>query len=234
MRSRRSKLATVVLLAVVVALVPVVGIAASGQPTTASNESTTSVAPGQQLHAVVEVGQAELETDVEGRAFGLAVAGAGTPAAKAAVIKQRVDSLDRRIAALENRISGLEAARDNGTLAEGAYRARATGLAARLTGAARLSNASAAASADLPVDVLAANEIDVSAIERLRKRASDLSGRAVARIARDIAGPAVGQPPGRPADVSAPPITAGGPPDAVAGGAGNGTAAGSGGDRSGR
>lgn len=225
-------LGTVALVAVLVAVVPIVGVATTGGPAAPATESNASVAPGQQLGAVVDVGQAELETDVEGRAFGLAVAGADTPAAKAAVIKQRTDALERRVEALENRFSDLEGARANGSLSEGAYRARATGLAARLNGAAGLANASADASAGLPADVLADTGVDVGAIEQLRQRASDLGGQEIARIARGVAGPGVGSPPGRPAGVG-PPGTVGGPPDDVPG-TGNRTAAGPGTDRSGR
>ncbi len=231
--TRRSALfGTAALLALLVALVPLIGVAATGQPATAGNQSNASVAPGQQLQAVVDVGQVELETEVQGRAFGLAVAGADTPTAKAAVIKERTDALDRRVGALENRFEELEAAHANGSLSEGAYRARATGLAARLTGAAHLANASAEASAGLPADVLADTGVDIGAIEQLRQRAAELGGQEVARIARGVAGPGVGIPPGRPAGVAAPPITPGGPPDGVPA-SDNRTAAGPGTDRSG-
>jgi hypothetical protein len=216
-------------LALLVALVPLIGVAASGQPATPGNESNASVAPGQQLGAVVEVGQAELETDVEGRAFGLAVAGADTPAAKAAVINERVEATDRRVEQLESRFGELDAARENGSLSAGAYRARATGLAARLNGAAHLANASAAASGGLPANA----SVDVDAIDRLRQRAADLGGREIAGIAREMAGPTVGSPPGRPAG-SGPPASPGGPPDRVAGGPDNRTAGGPRTVRSGR
>lgn len=234
MTSRIVLLGTVGLLALLVALVPVIGVAATGQPATAGTESNASVAPGQQLGAVVDVGQTELENDVDGRAFGLAVAGADTPEAKAAVIKERTDELEARVQGLERRFSELEAARENGSLSEGAYRARATGLAARLTGAAGLANASAAASAGLPADVLAEKGVDVDAIEQLRERASALGGQEIARIARGIAGRDVGSPPGRPAGVPAPPVTPGGPPDTATGGPDNRTAGGPATARSGR
>jgi hypothetical protein len=222
MDRRPALVATAIFLAAVLAFVPLVGVAAPGQPATGSN---ASVAPGQQLGAVVDVGGVELETEVEGRAVGLAVAGADTPAAKAAVINERVEAVERRVDRLERRFGELEAARQNGSLSAGAYRARTTGLAARLYGAAHLANASAAASAGLPSNA----PVDADAIDRIRQRSAELGGRDVAAIARGIAGPAVGSPPGRPDRVSGPPGTRGGQPDAGPGGPVNRTAAGPGG-----
>jgi hypothetical protein len=230
MTRRSVLLGTAALFALLVALVPLVGVAAPGQPATPGTESNASVAPGQRLGAVVDVGQAELESDVEGRAFGLAVAAADTPAAKAAVINERVGATERRVDRLETRLGELDAARENGSLSAGAYRARATGVAARLTGAAHLANVSVAASAELP----ATAGVDRSLVDRLHRRTSDLGGREIAEIAREMAGPAVGSPPGRPAGVAGPPVMPGGRSDGGRGGPDNRTAGGPGTARSGR
>lgn len=220
MTHRSALLVTAALIAAMVALVPLGGLAAPGDPV--ATESNESIAPGQQVSAVVEVGQSELQTDVEGRAFGQAVANADSPAEKARVIKQRADELDRRMDSLERGFERLEAARDNGSLSEGAYRARVTGIAAELQGVSRMANATANASAGLPSDVLKNNGVDVGAIEQLSQRASELGGQEVAEIARGIAGPNVGRPAGPPSGVPGPPVTPGEPPTDV-GGPGNQT-----------
>jgi hypothetical protein len=147
------------------------------------------------------------------------------------VIKERNDALERRVSALEARFDELEAARANGSLSEGAYRARVTGLAARLHGAAEIANASAAAAGGLPADVRTEKGVDVGAIEQLRGRAADVGGQEVARIAREMAGRGVGSAPGRPAGV---PGSPGGPPADIPGGPDNRTAGGPGTAGSGR
>ena len=202
------------LLAAMVALVTLAGLAAPGQATTpAGNASNATVAPGQQVSAIVDVGEAELETEVEGRALGRALSAADSPAARARVLEQRVDALDGDVEGLERRFDDLRAARANGTLSEGGYRARVAGLAAELQGRAALANATADASAALPTAVRRAKGVDFEGIELLSQRASQLGGGEVAAIARDVAGPAVGRSPGPPADIpgNGPPADAGRP-----------------------
>ncbi|MFB6310528.1 MAG: hypothetical protein ABEH64_05020, partial [Salinirussus sp.] len=220
-RGNRSR-AVVLIATILVAGIPLVGVAT---PTPATGNAT-GVAPGQQLGGVVDVGEAELETDMASRTFGLAIAQADSPAAKAAIIKDRVDAVERSVERLDERLADLRAARDNGSLSQGAYRARVAAIAAERAGAAQLANATAAASADLPVDVLEANGVNVDAIEQLRNRARELGGQEIAEIARNIAGPAVGQPPGRSGTVpgrgtDAGNATAGGPPVTPGGPAGS-------------
>lgn len=214
MSHRSALLLTAALVAAMVALVPLGGLAAPGQP--AATDSNESIAPGQQVSAVVDVGQAELETDVAERSFGQAMATADSPDERATLVRERLQELDRDVNALEERLADLEEARQNGSLSEGAYRARVTGVAAQLQGQARLANATAAAGATLPADVLDANDVNVTAIEQLRQRAADMGGQDVADIARGIAGPNAGQPAG-------PPATVPGPMDGEPGPPGNGT-----------
>lgn len=209
----------VAVLAVVAALVLApVGAVAAGDALAATSSPTDDasdgVAPGERLSGVVAVGQSELETEVDARAYGLALARAASDGGRAEVVADRVDAVRERIDALERRKAALQRARENGSLGEGAFRARMAGVAAELAGAERLANRSASAAADLPERALADAGVDVEAIRTLRDRASDLGGQEVAEIARSIAGPAVGRAPdhaGHPAD-RGPPGSADGTP----------------------
>ncbi len=197
-----------VVLALVVALasVPVAG-AVVGAPSESpgalhdaqtSNESSnasSTVAPGQQLSGVVGVQQAELEGTVEVRAAGLAIARAETDAAKAAVVAGQYESIGDRLDSLEQRKQDLQAAHANGSLSDGAYRARMAELAAKTESLKRMANQTAAVGTRLPADLLASHGVDARAIRTLSDRAGELAGPEVAKIARSIAGPVGGAGP---------------------------------------
>jgi hypothetical protein len=155
----------------------------------ATNESENETAPGAQLAGVVAVQGAEVEGEVEQRSFGLRVAKAASNASKASVVAQQTETLESRLAALEQRRAELEAARENGTISASRFRAEMAGLAARISTLQELTNTTAETAAGLPADVLAERGVNVSAIQRLRTSAANLSGPAVAEIARSIAGP---------------------------------------------
>lgn len=215
---RTALLLSVALVVAAVAAVPAGGLAAgdgvAAQQTTATetpaddpagnqtdgheaNDSDPAVAPGERLGGVVAVGQSEFETEVDSRAFGLRVRGAATDNATADVVSEKLAEIRERVDRLERHTSALQQAHENGSLSDGAYRARMAHVAAELRGAERLANQTANASQRLPVALLEANGINATAIQTLRERASQLGGPAVAEIARSIAGPAVGQAPGR-------------------------------------
>ncbi|MHB9287474.1 hypothetical protein ACKVMT_10615 [Halobacteriales archaeon Cl-PHB] len=198
---RRSILVLVVV--AVLASVPVAGAVVGGSsgsaPTTlhdanASNDSS-SVAPGQQLSGVVGVQQAELEGQVETRAAGLAIANASTDAAKAAVVAGQYDTIQERLNSLEQRKNALQAAHANGSLSDGAYRARMAELAARTEAVRHLADQTATVGERLPPALLAERGVNATAISGLSARAGELSGPEVAEIARSIAGPVVGAKP---------------------------------------
>jgi len=209
---RTALLLSVALVVAAVAAVPAGGLAASdgvaAQQTTAAeteadesagNETDaneSSVAPGERLGGVVAVGQQEFEADVDSRAFGLRVAGAATENATASVVGEQVPEIRERVEALERRKAALQRAHENGSLSDGAYRARMAGVAAELRGAQHLTNQTANASQGLPAGLLESKGVNATAIQTLQQRARQLGGPAVAEIARSIAGPAVGQAPG--------------------------------------
>lgn len=189
-------LVSVALVVAAVAMVPLGGLAAGEDAEAGQQASNDSVAPGQRLSGVVAVGQTELETDVDARAFNLSVARAATDEARADVVQERFRTIEERFTRLQERKRTLDQARENGSMSEGAYRARVTELAAGLEGTERLANATERAAGDLPAAVLEEKGIDVEAMRTLREQANELGGREVADIARDIAGPSVGKAPG--------------------------------------
>lgn len=196
---KTAMLVSLALVFAAVAMVPLGSLAAGEEPTsqqTDANESAADVAPGQRLGGVVAVGQTELETDVDARAFNLSVARAATAEARADVVQERFRTIEERFTQLQERKRTLDQARENDSMSEGAYRARVTELAAGLERTERLANATQRAAGDLPPELLEEKGIDVEAIRTLREQANELGGREVADIARDIAGPSVGKAPG--------------------------------------
>jgi hypothetical protein len=192
---RRISIATVAVLVLVgtVAAVPAAGLvqssddgAASAQ--TAANESNASVAPGERLSGVVGVGEAELEGEVESRAFGLAVARADSDEARADLIAQKVNESRERVENLSERREQLREARENGSISQGQYAARIAELAARSDNVQRTANDTANASEGLPAELLESKGVNASAIQQLRDNARNLTGQEVAEVARSIAG----------------------------------------------
>jgi hypothetical protein len=186
----------VVVVAAVVGAVPVAASTAGGQATptegaaTASNES---LAPGEQLAAVVSVQQADIEAEVGARAFGQRIAAAASNTSKAGVVKGEVDALQERLSALREERRELRAAHRNGSLSDGQYRAKLTALHAKTRAVERRLNGSAQAASGLPAQALEAKGINASAIQQLRAQAHNMTGQEVAAIARQIAGRNVGK-----------------------------------------
>lgn len=186
---RQSTLA--VLVAVLVAsTLAVVPAAVAQQTDTASDNATdASAAPGAQLSGVVGVQEAELNGDVASRAYGIRVAEANGSDERAAVVAEQVDTSQRRLAELAADREELEAARDNGSIGEGEYRARAATLYAEGQSVQRLADQTNRTASELPAETLEANGVNVTAIRMLSADADALTGGEIADIARDIAGP---------------------------------------------
>jgi len=187
----------VALVLVVSALTAVPFVVAQQTDTEQASENTTgteSVAPGAQLSGIVAVGEAELDGEIEERAYGIRVARANRSDAKAAVVADQVNRTSERVADLEERREALEQARENGTLDEGEYRARVAALHAESRSAERMVNRTNRTASELPAETLDANGVDVTALRTLSERAANLTGPETAEIARSIAGEGVGQP----------------------------------------
>jgi len=175
------------------------------EASTAANNSS-DLSAGQQLSAVVGVGEAEVESEVEERSFGLQLRNASTDEERAAVLGNKSGDLRENLHAVREEMDELRQARENGTISESEYRAEVAPLAARAAALERQVNATANASEGLPADLLEANGVNASAIAELRQNARNLSGGEVADIARSIGGPDTGTP------------VRGGPPAGVPGG----------------
>jgi hypothetical protein len=203
MRERRT-LVLAGLLVAAIAAIPIAGMAATGDTvaqtdnstTTEANATNASVAPGERLAGVVNVQEAELEGEVDERAFGIQVANATSNQSKADVVNGQLSDIDQRLTELQERKQELREARNDSKISEGRYRAEMSELAAKTETAKRLASQSENVSQGLPADVLEANDVSVSAIQMMQERAGNLSGPEVAEIARHIAGPNVGGPPG--------------------------------------
>lgn len=195
--------------------------AAQAESPTGTNESDESAAPGARLAGVVAVQGAEVESEVEGRAFGIRVARANSNGSKAEVVADRFEELTRRMDALRERKRALVEARENGSISTARYRAELAALAARTASVERQANQTEAVTRDLPADLLESKGVNATAIERLRNDSRQLTGPEAAAIARTIAGPGAGGALGA-ANVTR------GPPPGVPGGPGAPNASGNG------
>lgn len=179
-----------------------VSIQTDGEYATTSNETVdneSEVQLGERLSGIVAVQEAEIDGEVESRAFGLAVAKAETNESKADIVAQKLENNSERVAGLEQRLEELEQQRDNEEISEGEYRAKAAAVAVQLGTVERTTNQSAQAAGGLPAELLEERGIDAGAIEQLRQNASELRGGA-ADVAGDIAGDRAGAPAGAPED----------------------------------
>ncbi|WP_198560202.1 MULTISPECIES: hypothetical protein [unclassified Haloarcula] len=192
MRRATPVLLAVVLVVSTLAAVPAVTMAQETE-TVAEEADENATPPGAQLAGVVSVQGAELDGEVQSRTFGVRVARANTDAAKASVVAEQVNDSEARLDELQQRKQALEQARQNGSISEGEYRAKAAQLHAETKNVQRLANETNETASQLPAEALEQKGIDAAAIKTLSQRASELSGPEVAAVAQGIAGPNVGQ-----------------------------------------
>ncbi|MFC6721267.1 hypothetical protein [Halobacteriaceae bacterium SHR40] len=197
-------LGALVVAAVLLVAAPAAGLAADNASTALQQaDSANETAPGEQLSGVVGVSEAEMEGDLDRRAFGLQIANASTQQAQADVVAERVTDVDQRLDELEDRKEKLDRQRDAGEISDGKYSAQMARLAAETETVKDLSNQSAQVAGELPADILEDRGVNATKIQQLSERAGELSGPEVAEIARGIAGDRIGETPGgdRPIDV---------------------------------
>ncbi|WP_336136384.1 DUF7096 domain-containing protein [Natronomonas amylolytica] len=154
----------------------------------------TETLPGERFAGVVGTQEAELDGELETRAFGIAVANADSDTERAELVADRLDRNDDRLAEIEARQQTLREQRDAGNISEGTYRAKVAIAVAETSAANRTTNAAAGVAAGLPESVRSDHRIDDERLRGLRADAAELTGPDVADIARDIAGPNVGAP----------------------------------------
>lgn len=156
---------------------------------TAINQTT----PGERMIGVVGVIGAELDGEVVERSFGISVAQAASDNATAEVVADRLTDVEERIDELDNRKVALDEALENEEISQGQYNAEVAKLEVERMTAKRLANQTAVVAAELPAEVLEANNISVDHIDTLRQQASELTGPEIAKISQEIAGPDVGE-----------------------------------------
>ncbi|GAA0554353.1 hypothetical protein GCM10008994_31730 [Halorubrum ejinorense] len=164
-----------------------------GNETDAAN-GTTDISPGEQLIGVVGVQGAEVEGEVESRAFDVALRRADNETERARVVAERLNRTEERLAELRERQRELRERRDAGELSKGEYAARTATTTAQVESVARGLNQSADAAAELPEAARGERGIDDERLSELRERADELRGPEVAAIARGVAGNGVGGP----------------------------------------
>lgn len=193
--------------------VPAMGIAPSDDA--AAQADDTETAPGEQLAGVVGVQGAELDGDLEQRAFGIQFAQAADNESQADVVADRFASVDERLDELQERKATLEERYETGEIRAGKYRAEMAKVATEIRMLSQAANQTEQAAGNVPADLLEERGVNTEAIQSLKEKASDLSGPEVAEIARGIAGPDVGESPGVAAgNATGPPVNTTGSPDA--------------------
>lgn len=200
--------------------------AQAGTATPSSNGSDERATPGAQFAGVVDVQEAEVESELEGRAFGIKIARANSNDSKAAVVAEEVDELRLRMETLREHKQSLTEARENGSISQARYRAEIAVLTTKAASVEQQLDLTEATSRDLPADLLESKGVSTTAIETLQNDSRNVAGPETADIARSIAGPVSGDgldgknantgPPGTIPDRAGPPNgsdTPGGPPE---------------------
>lgn len=183
--------------------------------TQVNNSTNASVPPGAMLAGSIGAQQAEIRGTVDHRAFGLQVAAARTNQTRAQLLVQNQDRLQERLDALQERLHTMEQARENGSISQARYQVQVTKIETEANQIRSMANTSAQIARGMPVEILEANGVNVTAIEQLREHARTMTGPEVARLARQIAGHQTGHPLGPPDGIPGGPIAGlpGGPHD---------------------
>ena len=192
-RTTTAVLAALLVIGTLAAVPVAMAQATDGTNETNGTDGNGTVAPGEQLSGVVGVSEAELNGEVESRAYDIRVDRANSSDARAAIVAEQLNRTEGRLADLEAQRAELEAARENGSIREGQYRARVATLHAESRTVARLSNQTNETAGQLPAETLEANGVNVTALRTLQDRAANLTGPETAEIARSIAGENAGQ-----------------------------------------
>ncbi|MFC6786628.1 hypothetical protein ACFQFH_12265 [Halobaculum halobium] len=201
---------TTVLLAV--AMLVVAGIPA----TAAFAQESSGEQPGATFAGVVGVQGAEVEGEVAQRSLDRRLAGAESNASKAAVVAGETENARQQLSTLRERRETLEQRYQSGEITRGEYRSRLARIGAQIRTLEHRLNATAAAAEGIPEESLRERGVNASAIDELRRNASEMGGGEVAEAARGIGGADTGNglagDPGPPEDAG-PPADAGPPGD---------------------
>jgi hypothetical protein len=168
---------TVVLLGATGAVAADVG--QDGTPPWPNNETTTEdnstdVSPGQQLAGAVGAQGASVEGEIWNRTLSERLANATTDEERAEVVTDEVELLETSIEVLEGVRANLTESWADGEMSEGEYRASLSEFVVRAHTVERRANQTVRAAEDLPARVRDDHDINVSHIEDLSERASEL------------------------------------------------------------
>ena len=174
---------------------------------TATSTNETTVSPGAHLSGMVGVQQVELDGEVEHRSFERAFRASASNDTRARLVARNGETLETRLSDLQEAKNGLEAAVENGSIAQGQYRAQVAVLSARIATLERRLNQTVEAGQSIPPADRKQHGVNVTRLGHLQHAAGNLTGPEIAAIARTIAGPNPGVGPGMR-----------GPPEQVGGG----------------
>jgi hypothetical protein len=168
--------------------VPAVGMAALGGAGSDEQAASNETAPGERLAGVVGVQQSEIEAGLEYRSFEIRLTQAASRDEQAETVSEQITDIEARIEGVEGRMQTLAERREAGEISEGRYRAEVARVAAQIEALEALADQSQRAAGKLPAELLEQRGINVTAVQTLRERADELSGREVEEIAREIGG----------------------------------------------
>lgn len=159
-----------------------------------TSDEANETAPGERLSGVLGAQQAEIDGEVRERSFGVGLdRAASNETAKADLVERHLQENEQRLDELEQRVERLHQQREDGEISEGRYRAEMAQIAAERGTSQRMLDHANATAGELPAEMRRERGIDEDRIGALRQRSHELGGPDVAEIARDIAGPHVGQ-----------------------------------------
>lgn len=169
------------------------------------NETDTpnATAPGEQLSGIMGMQKAELEGDIENRAFGLRLMMADSDEERADILSEQFHKHADRMETIEEQLAQLNESHNASEISPGQYRAQIAPMGPQLHSIESIANQSGQIASELPPHLLEERNISMEHIHELRQNASKMSGGEVAEMARGIGGPHAGH---------GPPHTSGGPP----------------------
>jgi hypothetical protein len=186
---------TLVVLGAILLATPVAALAGttSADTTQEQSQDDQTITPGERLSGVVAAQQAELDGEIEERTFEIKVQNASDDNETADIVSEKIEEVQTRLETLDQRLERLQESVENGSLSRGTYAARAAEVEAERASVERVADDANETATGLRADVLREKGLNVTAIRTLKNRADELSGPEVARIARSIAGPDVGE-----------------------------------------
>lgn len=177
----------VITLAVVAGSVPAAATLSGAQATPEDGP-----APGAAFAGVVDVQQAEVDSEVAKRSLERQFAAAESNSSKARIVAEQQGRLQERLTELEAEKTRLDRAHENGSIGQAQYQARLAALAAQIRAVERQADQTATVADSLPEEALRGQGANVSQVRSVAQQANRTGGGEMAEAARAIAGEDVG------------------------------------------